>query len=533
MTLCMGHGLSMAIKGAGLLLFLVGAVFIFWLSPLRRRRRLRQSGLHGPLPVFPLGNLMEMSRKREQEPVPPASPAGGGAAVSHDIHSSVFPYFHRWSKTYGKVFVYWLGTEPFLYVADPEFLRQATAGAMSKKWGKPNVFKRDRKPMFGNSLVMVDGDDWARHRHIISPAFSVTNLNSMTILMAETTEKMLREWSGRVAAGLPDMDVEKDITENAAEIIAKASFGMSEEKGKKVFEKLRRMQAMLFRTNRLVGVPFGDLFTAAKSYEAWRLGKEIDRLLYAIIDARKCQKSRNDGDQEDLLGLLLKQGRELTTRELVDECKTFFFGGHETTALALTWTLLLLGLHPEWQSALRKEVMEVTGETETAALDSAALSKLTKMGWVWNEVLRLYSPAPNAQRQARAEVQVGEVAIPEGTNMWVDVVGMHHDKALWGDDANEFRPERWSGEVASAAAERGGCRHRMGFLPFGFGGRICVGRNLTAMEFKIVLSLVLRRFAWSVSPAYSHSPRIMLSLRPSNGVRLILRNFNEEEDKKY
>ncbi|XP_074579361.1 cytokinin hydroxylase-like [Curcuma longa] len=536
----MDHRSSMAAaEGVGLLLlllFLAGAISIFWLSPVRRRRRLRQNGFDGPPPVFPLGNLMEMSEKGGERgpPARPPSPDDGaddGGSISHDIHSYVFPYFHRWSKTYGKVFVYWLGTEPFLYVADPEFLRQITAGAMSKKWGKPNVFKLDRKPMFGNGLVMVDGDDWTRHRHIISPAFSATNLDRMVSLMEETTEKLLREWSARVAMGRPEMDIEKDITDNAAEIIAKASFGMSDEKGKKVFEKLRRMQKMLFQTHRLVGVPFGNLLIAAKSYAAWRLGKEIDRLIYAIVDARKREKSQNDG-RKDLLGLLLEQDqRELTTRELVDECKTFFFGGHETTALALAWTMLLLALHPEWQAALREEVMDVIGETGAAALDSAVLSKLTKMGWVWNEVLRLYSPSPNAQRQAREEVRVGEVVIPEGTNMWVDVVGMHHDTALWGEDANEFRPERWSGEAA-AAAERGGCRHRMGFLPFGFGGRICVGRNLTAMEFKIVLCLVLRRFSWSVSPEYSHSPRIMLSLRPSNGIRLILRSLSEEESRK-
>ncbi|KAG6510906.1 cytokinin hydroxylase-like [Zingiber officinale] len=526
----MDHRLSMvAAEGVALLLLcLAGAISIFWLSPVRRRHRLRQNGFDGPPPVFPLGNLMEMSEKGgdgSSSPDDDAAAAGGGGTISHDIHSYVFPYFHRWSKTYGKVFVYWLGTEPFLYVADPEFLRQATAGAMSKKWGKPNVFKQDRKPMFGNGLVMVDGDDWTRHRHIISPAFSATNLNRMVSVMEETTEKLLREWSARVRMGRQEMDIAKDITENAAEIIAKASFGMSDEKGKEVFEKLRRMQAMLFQTNRLVGVPFGNLLIAAKSYEAWRLGKEIDRLIYALIEARKKEKSQNNDQKKDLLGLLLEQERELTTRELVDECKTFFFGGHETTALALEWSMLLLALHPKWQAALREEVMEVVGETGAAALDSAVLSKLTKMGWVWNEVLRLYSPSPNAQRQARAEVRVGEVVIPEGTNMWVDVVGMHHDTALWGEDANEFRPERWSGE----AAERGGCQHRMGFLPFGFGGRICVGRNLTAMEFKIVLCLVLRRFSWSVSPAYSHSPWVMLSLRPSNGVRLILRSLSEEE----
>lgn len=139
------------------------------------------------------------------------------------------------------------------------------------------------------------------------------------------------------------------------------------------------------------------------------------------------------------------------------------------------------------------------------------------MGWVWNEVLRLYSPAPNSQRQAKEEIAIDEIIVPKGTNMWIDAVGIHHDKALWGDDVNEFKPERFKDSI------NGGCKQRMGYLPFGFGGRICIGRNLSLMEYKIVLSLVLSKFSISISPNYVHSPRYLLSLRPSQGVPLILR----------
>ena len=76
----------------------------------------------------------------------------------------------------GKVFVYWLGTEPFLYIAEPEFVKKMSKEVMAKRWGKPSVFRNDRDPMFGNGLVMVEGNDWVRHRHVVAPAFSPLNL---------------------------------------------------------------------------------------------------------------------------------------------------------------------------------------------------------------------------------------------------------------------------------------------------------------------------------------------------------------------
>lgn len=198
--------------------------------------------------------------------------------------------------------------------------------------------------------------------------------------MVESTTNMLDEWSKRVSLGHNEIEVEKDISKNGAEIIAKTSFGISEQTGKKVFEKLKAMQIMLFKSNRLVGVPFSKLLYAKQTYEAWKLGKEIDQLLLAVIESRK-ETSCNT--HNDLLGLLLAGNqdnaqleRKLTSRELVDECKTFFFGGHETTALALSWTLLMLALYPEWQKTLRDEIMEVSGG---GPLDSDMLSKLTKV----------------------------------------------------------------------------------------------------------------------------------------------------------
>ncbi|GMJ06523.1 cytochrome P450, family 715, subfamily A, polypeptide 1 [Hibiscus trionum] len=508
---------SLSMLGFSLYLFLT-LLFSCWILPVRAYRKIKKNGFVGPNPSFPMGNIRDMKNNTRMDYVDDSSV--GSSGISHDIHSIVFPYFARWQKSYGKLFIYWLGTEPFLYVAEPEFLRKMSSGVLGKSWGKPKVFKNDREPMFGRGLVMVEGDDWVRHRHVITPAFSPSNLKAMASLMVEPATKMLDRWETLINSGKPEIDVEREITATAGEIIARTSFGLSYQNGSKVFEKLRAMQITLFNSNRYVGVPFSKWMCPKKNLEAKRLGKEIDRLLLSIIDARKnCRDGSSP--QKDLLGLLMdgshvdgRAGKSLTARELVDECKTFFFGGHETTALALTWTLLLLAMYPDWQNQLRDEIRQVIGDGE---IDFTKLVDLKKMEWVMKEVLRLYSPAPNAQRQAREDINVDDLVIPNGTNIWIDVVAMHHDPAIWGDDVNLFRPDRFKDDHLY-----GGCNHKMGFLPFGFGGRMCVGRNLTMMEYKVVLTLMLTRFSFSLSPSYRHSPSILLSLRPRYGLPLLV-----------
>ncbi|KAG9441240.1 hypothetical protein H6P81_017094 [Aristolochia fimbriata] len=371
-----------------LLLAGMAVVYQCWVWPVGANQRLKKNGFSGPPPVFPLGNIKEMIKNRPRKTMKGTlndeSSEYLSLNISHDIHSTVFPFFSQWRQRYGKVFVYWLGTEPFLYIGDPEFLNQVASGVVSKAWGKPTVFKRDWKSLFGTGLNMTEGEDWARHRHIIAPAFSPKNLKGMMSIMLDSTNQMLDKWSRLVGTNRAEINVERSLTCNAADIIAKTSFGTSDlQHRQKVTEKLQAIQLMLFQSKRMVGVPFNKYIHPLKTLESRKLGKEIDDLILAIIISRKTggrSTSRPAGN--DLLSLLMAEneknggvGKKLTDRELVDECKTFFFGGVETTALAVSWTLLLLAQHPDWQKRLGEEIKEVTGGQ---SLDFNMLPKLEK-----------------------------------------------------------------------------------------------------------------------------------------------------------
>ncbi|WOH06757.1 hypothetical protein DCAR_0626185 [Daucus carota subsp. sativus] len=499
-------------------------VYSLWIWPNMVYKKLRRNGLIGPSPSFPLGNIKHMVAAKNKR----ASALSSCTTVSHDIYSKVVPHFAEWQESHGKVFIYWLGTEPFLRIADPEFLKQMASAVLGNSWGKPDVFRIDRKAMFGNGIVMLEGDDWLRHRNVITPAFSPANLKAMGSLMVASTNEMLDRWTSIINSGSQEIEVESEIIATTGEIIAKTSFGMDYNNGKKVFHKLRTMQQVLFASNRYVGVPFNNFFCYKEYCEAKRLGDEIDALFLTIIKNKI--KSREAGarvgitnarQEKNLLDLMLADKdcrRTLTTVELVDECKTFFFAGFETTALALIWTLMLLAMYPEWTNQLREEIKQVIGDQ---VVDATNIFGLKKMGWVMSEALRLYPSAVNAQRQVREDIRVGEVVIPKGTNIWIDMLSMNHDRGLWGDTVNEFRPERFE-----ADSVHGGCLSKMGYVPFGIGGRMCIGRNLAIMEYKIVLTLILTRFSFSLSPYYQHSPVHMLSLRPCKGLPLVFQPIN-------
>ncbi|XP_045815270.1 cytokinin hydroxylase-like [Trifolium pratense] len=488
-------------------------IFSWWISPILRNRMLHRCGFQGPPPNFPFGNVLEMKKKNGFHS------SFGSSKLTHDIHSFVFPYFSRWQNSHGKVFIYWLGTEPFLYIADPEFLKKMSTEVIAKRWGKPNVFKNDREPMFGKGLVMAEGNEWVYHRHLIAPTFSPLNLKEMSSMMVESTKKMMDRWITRInPGGNLEIDIEREIFATSGEIIASTSMGIDDENARTICEKLRTLKMRLFKT-RYVGVPFIEFIDIKRTIEAKKLGKEIDKLLLCIIETRKESKVERKG-RVDLLDLLLDEnenyGKRLSTKQLVDECKTFFFAGLDTSALAISWTLMLLAMNEDWQNQLRDEIKDVVGDKE---VDINVIAGLKKMKCVMNEVLRLYPSAPNLQRQAREDIKFGNLTIPNGTNMWIDVVAMHHDPLLWGENVNEFQPERFMGDI------NGGCNQKMGYLPFGFGGRMCLGRNLSFMEHKIVLTLLLSRFRFKMSPTYIHSPSIMLSLRPAYGLPLIVQSI--------
>ncbi|MCD7450821.1 hypothetical protein HAX54_008564 [Datura stramonium] len=255
--------------------------------------------------------------------------------------------------------------------------------------------------------------------------------------------------------------------------------------------------------------------------------KRVRKSLMKLIEERRKISTHHQVLSEecpnDLLEVMIKATHEytnssnITVNDIVEECKTIFFAGKHTTSNLLTWTTILLAMHPQWQELAREEVLRVCGARDPPSKDH--LSKLKTLGMILNESVRLYPPAVAAIRRAKTDTQLGDFTIPRGTELLIPIIAIHHDQTLWGEDANEFNPARFGRGVAQAA------KHPMAFMPFGLGARRCVGQNLAVLQAKLAIAMILQRFSFDLSPSYQHAPTILMLLCPQYGAPIIFQKL--------
>ena len=133
------------------------------------------------------------------------------------------------------------------------------------------------------------------------------------------------------------------------------------------------------------------------------------------------------------------------------------------------------------------------------------------------EVLRLYTPLPALHRRTYKPMELGGVRYPAGVMLMLPLLYIHHDKDVWGPDASEFRPQRFAEGISKAS------RDAPAFFPFGWGPRTCIGQSFALLEAKMGLSMILQRFAFQLSPAYTHAPFPHGMLQPEHGAQVVLR----------
>lgn len=488
-------------------------LFSFAVRPYLRAKRLREQGVRGPINgSFWAGNMEEIERmKKETKDLVLDT-------NSHDYLARISPHLVRWAALYGRVFMYCVGRKPWLFVGDPELVKQV----LSNKFGFYR--KIDVGPgitaLLGKGLVLTEGEAWVRHRRVVSPAFTMDKLKTMTRTMADCAQSMIDKWREK-----DEVEVSLQFQELTADVISHTAFGSSYAAGKEVFSTQKELQMIIILASfAKFDLPISKYLPTEKNKRRWGLEKKLRGTLVSVIEKRLA--SRESGYGHDLLGLMMEacmNGEEGKTKlsmdEIIDECKTFFFAGHETTSHLLTWTMFLLSTSQEWQRKLREEVFAECGKQIP---DPDQLGKLKLMTAVLLEALRLYTPVGAIARTAQEDTELGpSLTVPKGTDIIIPISIIHHGKEIWGPDAEEFNPGRFENGASKAAS------HPSAMLAFSMGPRGCVGQNFALMEAKTVLTMILQSFSFSLSPDYKHMPADRITLQPAEGMLVVLRPLEE------
>eukprot|EP00252_Welwitschia_mirabilis_P026760 TRINITY_DN8905_c0_g1_i5.p1 TRINITY_DN8905_c0_g1~~TRINITY_DN8905_c0_g1_i5.p1 ORF type:complete len:594 (+),score=83.28 TRINITY_DN8905_c0_g1_i5:248-1783(+) len=501
-------GLAVCVTLLGTVLLIL--LHIFWWKPRHVRKCLEKQGIKVLPMALVLGSGRDMSRMLKQSQSTPMH------SFSNDIIPRVLPYYHFWTQKYGKDFVFWFGNKARLNVPFPELIKEILA----KRNGNFVIQHGMRNPLtdmlLGRGLVYLSGDKWAKHRKIINPAFLFDRLKAMIPTMVESCDLMLDTWNLSLNSGTKEFDVLKEFRRLTADVISRTAFGSNYEQGKHIFGLQAQQMKLIISMFRSGYAPIYRLFPNKKKSECWRLEKQIREHIMDVILANEKMSSSTD-----LLGLMLAANKEannyihtkLSLEEIIDECKTFYLAGHETTSVLLTWAVILLGMYPDWQEKARNEVLQVLGKEGKPNAES--ISHLHTIGMILNEALRLYPPVVFLVRETNKATKLGEFSLPAGTQFLLPILPVHRDPGLWGEDVNEFNPERFREGIAKAV------KHPWAFMPFGYGPQMCIGQNFALMEAKLVLAMILQSFSFAISPSYCHAPAALFILQPQYGAPVI------------
>lgn len=393
-------------------------------------------------------------------------------------------FLRKCAQEHGALFRAKMGSGGMLVASHPDDLRHILQ-ENAKDYIRGNSVDLIR-PMLGNGLPLNDGDSWLKQRRTMQPAFNRGHVALMGNAMIRVVDKHL----ARLRVGDRE-DIHRFMTNLTRDVIVETMFSDSLGEDTSHIDHALTVIGEYVAKYSFIPVhiplewPLPDNIRFRKAIEV------LDRLVYGLIDKRK-QKPAPEG-QGDLLDALLaakdpETGEHMEQKQLRDEVLTIFFAGHETTANALTWTLIELSKHREWADKMQAEVRSVIGDRAVKVEDVMALPVTNA---ILREALRLHPPAWIFARVAQREDSLRGFKIKKGQVVLLSPYLTHRLREYW-PDPERFDPERFLKENPHAL---GGAKMTH-YLPFGSGPHVCIGNYFAISEAVLALVGIAKHGRW-------------------------------------
>lgn len=437
------------------------------------------------------------------------------ARAFRSIRADPLTFLGEVSQHYGDTVSFPVPGAPALLFNDPADVKHVLQTS-ARSWGKDTVQYAALARVTGPGLLASTEPSWIDHRRLAAPAFHHQRLEAVgDEVRAAARTAVAARLGGPHADAVADgavVDVAALTHTIGLDAVGRALFSTDlSDHAHDLLAATSEAADLVVRLGRSI-LPRAEWTPTRTNLRLRAARRRLDAGAAAIIAERRARNARAGGTPhhgDDLLGLLLDSG--LDDGEIRDELVTMVIAGHETVAAALAWTLMLLAEHPEAQERVRCELDAHPGPVPL-------VGHRERLPWtraVVDEALRLYPPAWAISRRSHRDDEVGGRQVPAGTLAIISPWLVHRRPDLW-PEPEAFRPERFLDGTA-----------RTGYLPFGQGPRLCIGREFALGEMVVVLAELLREHRIDVpgGPGGWTRPvaEAKVAVHPRGGMPLVVR----------
>lgn len=430
---------------------------------------------------------------------------------------------------YPRISRVWLGFRATVNIRHADYAEKivsASKSHLAKAWYYNGIIGQ----WLGDGLLTSSGAKWHSRRKIITPTFHFSILDGFCNIFADKARIMVDKLAKHAGTG-KKIDVYPYITRATLDIIADAAMGTqinAQDETQNDYVKAVHDVARLILKR--MGKPWLLVQFIYDMTEDGKQFKECLNILHSfsmdVIQQRKVLRQRDaaalseDDFQTTLSGkkrlafldLLLDESHGLTEEDIREEVDTFMFEGHDTTTAGIAWTLLALGVHPEWQERVHDEMAVIfEGSNRNATVQD--LNEMKVLDRVIKETLRLFPSVPFIGRTLSEDVQLGPYTVPAGCTVNIEIQQMHRDAEIF-PDPDRFDPDRFLPENAEG-------RHPFAYIPFSAGARNCIGQKFAVYEEKVILSSIVRNYRFKADGNMEDVDKVFeLVLKPIDGILL-------------